>query len=112
MFEYIEKLKVKPAQVRQRIAFGAAGGVTALVAVGWIAVTATSGAFALSDDSFAANPDMPTDFNQAFEGTKSSFDSLLGAVGAFQSGEQGAQIIVETESSTSLDEGEQTVIPF
>ncbi len=111
MFEYIEKLKVKPAHARQRIAFASATGITAVVAVGWVAVTATSGTFALNSE-FSPSPDMPADFNEAFADTRSGFDSLLGAVGAFQSGEQQGRIIVETETSTSLDKGEATVIPF
>ncbi len=107
MFEYIESLKGKPAHVRERIAFGAAGGVTAVVAVGWLAVTATSGTFALNVDSQA-----PGDIDAAFAETRSSFDSLLGAVGAFQSGETEGEIIVETKATTSLDKGEPTSIPF
>ncbi len=109
MFTYLETLKVKPGHIRERIAFGTAAGVTAVVAVGWVAVVASSGTFALSP----IDPAVQQEVGSAFADTRSNFDSLLGAVGAAQSGQDSASgIVVETQSSTTADAAQPTVIPF
>ena len=109
MFEYIESLKLKPGHIRERIALGTAAGVTAIVAVGWVTVVASSGSFALAPSD--NTNDAASDIGAAFTNTQSGFNSLLGAVGAMGGNEQSG-IMVETESSTTLDKGNPTVIPF
>jgi hypothetical protein len=110
MFAYIESLKAKPEHVRQRIALGASAGVTALVAICWVAVIATSGMFAIDSSTYASAGD--DDFTQTLADTKSGFSQLLGAVGATDFGSDDAQIDVETKTTTTLDKGEATTIPF
>jgi membrane-associated phospholipid phosphatase len=46
--ETVHSLRQKPLHVRENIALGVAGGITAIVAVGWFAATAVSGTFSLA----------------------------------------------------------------
>jgi hypothetical protein len=54
LFEHIEYVQGKPRHVRERIAFGAAAGGTALIALVWFAGTLASGTLAIHASSFAA----------------------------------------------------------
>jgi hypothetical protein len=109
--DYINKLKGKPGHVRHQIAFGTAAGTTVLVAAGWVAVLLSSHPFAPDNSAYAQASDNSTTLSAAFDKTRSSFTNLLGAVGAANSA-QPANIVVETQASTTVDQGQPTVIPF
>ncbi len=108
MFEYLEQLRLKPGHIRERIAFGVAAGTTGLVALGWIAVTATSNIFVLNPSPTVTQTNDGQDIGSVLARTKDGVTSLLGAAGATQLPEQG--ITVETSASTTMDT--PTVLPF
>ena len=53
LFEHIEYVQGKPHHVRRRIAFSAAAGTTAFIALVWFVGTLASGTFAIHGSSFA-----------------------------------------------------------
>jgi hypothetical protein len=122
VIDHIDRLRAQPEHVRQRIAFGVSGGITALVVVVWAMVLTTSGTLALkpadaSPSGSGANPD--AEVKQAFTETKSAFSSLMGAAGAAigaTSSEAALTIITANESTTmdtKIDNAtDKTVIPF
>jgi hypothetical protein len=113
MMEYLEKLRAKPGAVRERIALGAAACFTAIVAIAWGAVIATNGTFVLAPSTFSVASTDTTDINSAIAQTKSGFSDLLGAAAAFQSdSKQASGITVDTQASTTANQGTATVIPF
>jgi hypothetical protein len=123
MTDYLEKLRMKPVHIRRRIATGAAAGFTALVAIVWLGVTATSGVFSVSSApagiaaADAANP-TPADVGTAFGTAKTNFTALLGAAsaslgnGTVPSSAQSPGITIETEASTTVSAPQPTAIPF
>lgn len=52
VLDHIERVKEKPHHIRKQIAFGAAGGIVALIAVVWFAGSLVSGTFAIQGSSF------------------------------------------------------------
>ena len=109
VFEHIEHVRGKPHHVRERVAFGAAGGVTALIALVWLAASHGSGAFALAGSSFGEQAPVVT------TSAANTVDNLAGAAAALQS--SGADVpahieIVDAASSTSKKKFEQTTLPF
>jgi len=115
MFDYLENLRMKPGHVRRQIAAGTAACLTAFVAVGWFAVNASSGTFALApaDAAPALDSSETSHFADAFSDTKSGFASLLGAAGAsFSSGSDASGIVIQTQSSTTVNQEQPTSISF
>ena len=53
LLKHIDRIKEKPHHVRKQVAFAAAGTITALIAISWVATSLATGAFALKDTSFA-----------------------------------------------------------
>ena len=53
IFEHIDTIKDKPHHVRERVAFGVAGGVTAVVALVWFFAVVQTGTFAIAHSNFA-----------------------------------------------------------
>lgn len=115
---HIERLKAKPAHVRERIALGVSGGVTTLVALGWLAAMGSSGSFAVAGNSVAAGITPPEEVSRAFSEGQSGLNEALGAAGAaLGSPAQGAAAVtvVDVASSSTLDasaSSDATVIPF
>ena len=102
--ETVHSLRQKPLHVRENIALGVAGGITAIVAVGWFAATAVSGTFSLAPKSIPTNTAAPA-FAKAADSTKTSFDSLLGAAGAAvgATNTPNSITIVDTQVHSTLD---------
>ena len=113
--EVVHSLRAKPQHVRERIALGAAGGVTLVVALGWFAASAATGAFSLAPTT-VANANVP-DLSKTVSQGSSNFGNLLGAAGAaFGATTTPAQITVIDASTTPAPQNEndtnQTVIHF
>lgn len=117
MKQYVQNLKAKPEHVRKRIAVGASGAVTAVIALAWFGTLAATGAFSLSNGVVAdAEP-----ASVAFTNTnvQSNWSQLLGAVGAVTGASSTPELtIVEGETSSTFTRTETapspsaTVIPF
>ncbi len=113
---HIHRLRQQPSHVRERVAFGISGGITGVVALGWLVAMSSSGAFSLTAKTVAESVAPPAEVKQTFsEGTK-GFNSLLGAAGATLTGSDpsAAVQVIETRSSSTLDASttDATVIPF
>src|SRR5487761_2651737 len=111
IFEHIEHLKGKPHHIRKRVAFGAAAGVTALIALVWLGGSVSSGAFAIQGSNFAEStgqqPAVTTDTSAG--GTS----GLAGAGAALPdaSANVPAHIeIVDVATATPAKPAEQTII--
>ena len=113
---HVNKLKEKPSHVRERVAFGISGGVTALVAIGWVVAMSSSGAFSLATDSVAESIRPPEEVKKGIADSGSGFKNLMGAAGAaFGTTEAPPDIsVVDTRASSTLDKSaaNATVIPF
>jgi hypothetical protein len=115
MIHHIHRLRNKPEHVRKNIAGAAAGALTALVAVGWVAATVAGGTLSVKPTSLAASDSAPA----AAPDNGSVFSQLLGAVGAAGSGSTAPALKIVDDSSASVapvaattSAGQQTVIPF
>lgn len=78
LIHHIENLRAKPHHVRERIAFGTAAGITAVVAMVWVTTLAATGTFSLASN-------VPTDdgaTQTAIAQTQSGFSQLVGSAGA------------------------------
>lgn len=113
---HINKLKEQPSHVRERIALGVSGGITAFVAVGWMVAMSSSGAFSLATDSVAETVRPPADVAQDLAQSQKGLTSLLGAAGAAFTGTSSpAEVtVVDARASTTLEaaNSDATVIPF
>lgn len=114
---HIDRLKEKPSHIRERVAFGVSGGVTALVALGWLTAMSSSGAFSLATKSVAEGVRPPAAVATSINESSSSFKSLLGAAAASlgASTSPSSISVVEVSSSSTLDgqsSSGPTVIPF
>lgn len=108
MNDFIERLRAKPEHVRKSIALGTAGSVTGLVALVWAVSFSSSGTFAFTPDPVGERT-----VSSAF--AEASGPSLLGAVGALISKEEGEVEVVGTRASSTVSAPrpeERTVIPF
>lgn len=110
VFEHIEYMKGKPHHIRKRIAFGAATGVTALIALVWLTGSLRSGAFAIAGSSFDERA------SATAAGSTATNSGLAGAAAALPNVEENAPArieIIDVASSTSgQKKTEQTTIPF
>lgn len=96
---------------------GVSGGITALVAVGWIMAMSTSGAFSLATDSIVESVRPPESVTSNVAQTQTGLSALLGAAGEALGNPSSASAItvVETRSSSTLDSSTAsttTSIPF
>ncbi len=101
IIEHLDTLREKPEHVRHTIALGVAGGITALVALGWVTAMATSDTFALK----TGTPAEPIEVKEA-----PKFSNLVGSVGAAfgaSSTEPALTTITETRSSSTITPGPQ-----
>jgi hypothetical protein len=114
--EVVHTLRQKPLHVRENIALGVSGGITFLVAAGWLVANAASGTFALAPTTLAdsATPEV----HQAVASGKDNFTQLLGAAGAALGATTSSPTItiVNTEVHSTLDQpsvpADATVIHF
>ncbi len=111
IFEHIEHAKRKPHHVRKQIAFGAAGGATALIALAWFVQSISSGAFAIKGASFAESTGQQS---VLVTGAENRNQNVAGAAAAFQGPSGSAHIeVVDVASSTQkMKQVEQTILPF
>jgi len=114
---HIERLKEKPSHIRERIAFGISGGITGLVAIGWLVAMSSSGSFSLATKSVANAVTPSAEVSQSVSQSTSNFSSLMGAAAAsFGVGGDAANVkVVDTKTTSTLDTSEATsatVIPF
>lgn len=113
--EVVHTLRQKPQHVRENIALGVSGGITLVVALGWLAATSASGTFALSPSTFGTND---ANVSEAVASSKSNFSELLGAAGAALGATTTPPTItiVDTEVHSTLDNpalpADATVIHF
>jgi hypothetical protein len=121
IIEHLDRLREKPEHVRHRYALLVAGGVTSLVALGWMTALATSGALALKDDPQPAAAASAPTFADEIREPASAFSELLGAAGAAlgATSSEAALTIIQTRASSTLDsrskpanDTDKTVIPF
>lgn len=108
MIDFIERLRAKPEHVRKHIAFFAASSITGLVALMWFGAFVSSGALSRSA------PSQTNAVTAAF--TEHEGASLLGAIGALTTREDGSIQVVETTASSTAGSKEapeeRTTIPF
>ncbi|MBU6323264.1 MAG: hypothetical protein KGI41_00230 [Patescibacteria group bacterium] len=111
MQQFIARLREKPEHVRERIALMSAIGVTAVVAVGWLAAAASSGLFALQASSVAEGvAAVGAGVSQAAAG----YAAVQGANGSNAANAQPAITVVNAGASASATPSTvgPTVIPF
>lgn len=111
IFEHIEHAKGKPHHVRKQIAFGAAGGATALIALVWFVQSISSSSFAIKGASFAESSGQQSVIVTDGENRN---QNVAGAAAAFQGSSASAYIeVVDVASSTQkMRQVEQTILPF
>jgi hypothetical protein len=114
---HVNALKEKPEHVRRRVAVGAAGALTGLIAVIWLTAHVTGGSFALDQREPEAADTTPGIAGDGREG----FSALLGAVGSSfgATSSQPGLTIVDGNTSTTLappsptqNQTDETVISF
>lgn len=79
--EHLDRLREKPRHVRENITLLVSGGLTLIVFVGWFGALASSDKFALSPTTKESAP-----IENPAQKAKESWNSLLGAAGAAQTG--------------------------
>ncbi|HUY05215.1 MAG TPA: hypothetical protein VMV62_00615 [Candidatus Paceibacterota bacterium] len=111
LFDHIERIKGKPHHVRKQIAFGAAAGLSAFIALVWFAGSIATGAFAIRNTSFAANTAQE---NTVATTSASGDQGLAGAAAAVQDANAPAHIeIVDTGAAApAKSTPTQTILPF
>ena len=114
---HIDRLKEKPSHVRERVALGVSGGVTTIVALGWLMAMSSSGTLSLATKSVAEGVRPPAEVATSINESSSSFKSMLGAASAAlgASSSPATITVVETHTSSTLDGSASTnatVIPF
>lgn len=105
--DFIERLRAKPDHVRQRIVFLTASGATGLIALMWVTAFTSSGALSRSVE-VKENP-----IASAFSDNEGA--SLLGAIGALTTTEEGSIQVVGTSASSTAPaqtSDNRTTIPF
>lgn len=118
--DHIERVKAKPHHVRERVTFGIAGLITALIGTIWLGVSLTSGAFAIAGNGFAqATGAAP--FTVDGQSASSDTSGLAGAAGALPAtptadANAPAHIDVVEDDTSAAPKGaasaNQTIIPF
>lgn len=115
---HVNRLKEQPSHIRERVVLGVSGGITALVAVGWVMAMSSSGAFSLATKSVAESVRPPESVTQSVAQSSNGLSALLGAAGAAFGGDPTAAsaiTVVETKASSTLEEkaaSSATSIPF
>ncbi len=109
IFDHIETAKSKPHHVRKQIAFGAATGGTAFIALVWFTYSLATGSLAIKNATFDDSAHQPVVVS-----SDSGNQNLAGAAAAIQDASAPAHIeIVDVASSTRQPkQAEQTILPF
>lgn len=111
LFEHIEHVKTKPHHIRKRVAFFAAGSLTAVIALVWLTGSIALGRFALPSNSFADAGGEPSIIATGNESTQGN--SFAGVAAAFEDPAPAKIQIVNVSTSTTVGKPlEETVIPF
>lgn len=116
LIEHLDRLREEPMAVRRRVAFLVAGGISGLVAIGWIAALLAGGSLALSTPAHAVATG--SDVSKAFKETSSGFTELMGAASAAFGGASSPTLTtVDVETTSTLDtkienDTDKTIIPF
>ncbi|HQT82556.1 MAG TPA: hypothetical protein PLW99_00145 [Candidatus Paceibacterota bacterium] len=111
-FEHVEHIKGKPHHVRKRVAFAAATGVTAVIALVWLVGSVTSGMFAIQGSNFAESTGQQPVATTTEAGAGGT-SGLAGAAAALPAASAPAHIeIVDATSSVPAKPVQQNVIPF
>ena len=108
LLKHIDRIKEKPHHVRKQVAFAAAGTITALIAIFWVATSLATGAFALKDTSFAD----ATGGSAGLAASGSEAENLAGAAAAFGAPPAPARIEIVDAASSTGKKPEPTIIPF
>ena len=110
--EHIQHIKGKPHHVRKRVAFGAATGVTAFIALVWLVGNLSLGSFAIPQTSFADAVNQGG-AQVVVAHTSDATSGVAGAAAAFDTSAPAHIEIIDTASSTpAAKRVEQTTIPF
>ncbi|MBI2025408.1 hypothetical protein HYT04_01310 [Candidatus Kaiserbacteria bacterium] len=111
IIEHIERVKGQPHHVRRRIAFGTAAAGTAIIALTWLAISLSTGAFALKDTSFARSA-----YGDGATEASGGAEQLAGVGAAALLSDDNApasiEIIDSPSSSSPGKKAEPTIIPF
>ena len=109
VFQHIEHIHGKPHHIRKQVAFSAAFAVAALIGLSWLVTSTASGAFALTESSFADASGQGVEVVDA----KSPNQNLAGAAAAFSDEASApARIEIVDTAPASGKKAEPTVIPF
>ncbi len=109
--EHIDTIREKPHHIRKQVAFGAAGGITAVIALVWLTANAAVGTFAIKTSTFPGAEEQPAVITTTPEGNS----NLAGAAAALDKNAPVHIEVVNTATSTpvvSNGGAEQTVLPF
>ena len=108
MFDYLQKLRAKPEHVRERIAFGTAGVIAALIFVAWLAAFVAQGGLAFTP------PGIVEPSSSESTQSASALSGFLGASALNKAPEKSGGIeVVETRVSSTIEkEAEPSSIPF
>jgi hypothetical protein len=113
VFEHIEHVRTRPHHIRRKVAFSAAGGITALVGLIWLSASLGTGVFAIAGSSFA---DQTKQSALVTSGANDSNGGLAGAAAALPYTQASAPAhieIIDTSTSTTVGKkAEQTTLPF
>ena len=114
IFDHIEYAKGKPHHIRKRIAFGIAGGVTAIIALMWFIGSLSLGAFAIKGSTFADSTGQQSVVVASGDENNSADNGIAGVASAIPNASEPARIeIIDTATSSSAgNTAEQTTIPF
>lgn len=120
--ERLDAIRDKPHHVRQRVAFGLAGGVTAVIALVWLGASLATGAFAIKGSNFAeltgAQAATTTDASMggpdAVAGAAAAAPDTGGpaALQVLPSGDTNADGAAASPAAASDPSNGQTIIPF
>ena len=117
LFEHIEYVQGQPRHVREKIAFGAAAGTTALIALTWFVGTLAAGTFAIHGSSFAesAGQGQIVATGNANQNNVTGVAAVVAASGG-GSGNASApahiEIINAPSATSSAAQTDRTTIPF
>lgn len=110
--DHIEYVKGQPRHIREKVAFAAAAGCTALIAFIWLAGSLSAGTFAIKSRPFSDGSGLAT-APAVDNGGKSG---LAGAAAALSEDERAAAPahieIVDAPPAKVERKAEQTIIPF
>jgi len=111
--QHIEHVRNRPHHIRKQVALGVALGITAVIAIIWLGVNLSTGAFHIAGTSFA---DATTETQPQLT---ASNNSLLGAAAAALNGSSSpAELQVvsqgsgEAPTAPAQNPSDQTFIPF